>query len=476
MKQLFTLLVLGLFLVNPFQVLGKKKNVQLPTSAYRTYETGENFKVEYTYDEHGHVSLEKRYFKNGDNYLLIDSIAKEYHKLLNGKFIVIKEERKGLQAEYEWGREEDRERKLVYKNPFHYRFTSDYDSKGMKLYEQNESYNFSEAKWIRTYREEAVLNSDGIRIAVWEYEGQSVSILPFTFDNKGRVLTYIDEGEKITYTWGNDGMIASMNFSGDNQNYSFDNITTAFNEVYFDPYNLFPIMERNDDAMDGGVFHFRDIQEYAWNDYTMKRWIFDADFFIGEHKGNIKASIDNEKREIVRIASLAEVEMEKEIYKILDNGGWEISYISAGETTDVSRKEYNEFGALIKDYNFYGEYSSEYSYLREYDEKGRPVKTTYTNFVETYDAWTNTLVETSLEKPTLLSVSVYPNPANNYVVIDGASGAELQVYDLSGRPVYKQEVLETENETINISGWDKGIYLFSIKNELSSSVIKIVIQ
>lgn len=68
-----------------------------------------------------------------------------------------------------------------------------------------------------------------------------------------------------------------------------------------------------------------------------------------------------------------------------------------------------------------------------------------------------------------ISVSLFPNPASYYVVIQGAENAQLQIFDMAGRMVYTIENA-LENQWIDISSLSEGLYfvrVFDGKNSIA---------
>ena len=57
-----------------------------------------------------------------------------------------------------------------------------------------------------------------------------------------------------------------------------------------------------------------------------------------------------------------------------------------------------------------------------------------------------------------IQISVYPNPAKDYVKIEGAEAVEVQVYNAVGQMV---KTIQGSNE-INVSGLVEGVYLLRI--------------
>lgn len=64
-----------------------------------------------------------------------------------------------------------------------------------------------------------------------------------------------------------------------------------------------------------------------------------------------------------------------------------------------------------------------------------------------------------VEEDGVTSLSVYPNPAKDFLYIEGADGETVAIYDVFGRLI-KQE---TYNAGLNISGLEKGVYAVKIK-------------
>jgi Domain of unknown function (DUF4465)/Secretion system C-terminal sorting domain len=73
------------------------------------------------------------------------------------------------------------------------------------------------------------------------------------------------------------------------------------------------------------------------------------------------------------------------------------------------------------------------------------------------------------------SLNVYPNPAKDFIVIDGLNNqAEILIFDLSGREMLKQNVLN--GEKISVSTLSKGIYFLQINNESKVQTKKLIIE
>ena len=72
------------------------------------------------------------------------------------------------------------------------------------------------------------------------------------------------------------------------------------------------------------------------------------------------------------------------------------------------------------------------------------------------------------------SATVFPNPATNYIIVQGTAESIITVSSLSGGIIYKQ-VMADENKTIDVSSWVSGTYLISVEtgnNKTASKIIK----
>lgn len=74
------------------------------------------------------------------------------------------------------------------------------------------------------------------------------------------------------------------------------------------------------------------------------------------------------------------------------------------------------------------------------------------------------------------AIRIYPNPTSDYIRVSGISNApsEFIIFDLSGRTI-KQGIVQNK-KAIDLSGLVSGMYLLSIKSEVSSSTRKIVVR
>jgi YD repeat-containing protein len=450
MKKLILLFVLTLLPAAGFAQSGMAVKtladgrVYLPTAVYR--ESSDGFygqKIEYAYDEFGNTVYEKWSNQNG----AYDEreITRAYHRLPNGEFVLTLEEG----------------------NPFwagdgmKVRHSIAYDDRGMELYDRYERYESGEWKVYRL--REAVLNENGVRTAIRTFNDETgeMEIDPgYTFDGKGRTTQATDDGNTYTFIWNDNDRLTG--FTG-SQEGTFHNMEIVVNDGYFNPYALNPLLERSKPVED----------YYVWNDYTMHEWLFSAD---GDPM-TVRAVEDRTNSEATQTIFVGGVEMMKMTYRKGINGSYYITSTSPSEGgvyTDRQERIYNEYGAVIRDYSAEDDtgdgyhWESETVYERIYDEEGRPVQTTSvyngeTRYTETYEAWTAVTPSGTEALPALPTVEVYPNPAVDVIVIDGApAGSTLAVFDLAGRIVYRQENIGGR-ETVSVASWNKGLYLVTVQ-------------
>ncbi len=69
------------------------------------------------------------------------------------------------------------------------------------------------------------------------------------------------------------------------------------------------------------------------------------------------------------------------------------------------------------------------------------------------------------------NISIYPNPANDILTIDGRYIA-LKIYDLFGKLIFST----TDQNTINISSLSNGLYFIDINTEKGNIVKKITVS
>jgi hypothetical protein len=73
------------------------------------------------------------------------------------------------------------------------------------------------------------------------------------------------------------------------------------------------------------------------------------------------------------------------------------------------------------------------------------------------------------------SIRVYPNPANDYVIVESEmiQNSRIRIYDIAGKEVHQQLNLKDKNN-INVSQFPNGVYTIIITNDQDSAHIKFI--
>ena len=74
----------------------------------------------------------------------------------------------------------------------------------------------------------------------------------------------------------------------------------------------------------------------------------------------------------------------------------------------------------------------------------------------------------------LNSIKTYPNPINDYIIVDNFIPLQLTVYEINGK-ILNEYFLDEGKNKINTSSLSNGLYLFSFKSE-SETRIHLVIK
>ena len=71
------------------------------------------------------------------------------------------------------------------------------------------------------------------------------------------------------------------------------------------------------------------------------------------------------------------------------------------------------------------------------------------------------------------SFEVYPNPATNFITIDSTLEGYYNLVSILGKTVTKGTLRQGDN-TIDLSNFDKGVYLLNVLSDSYSKTIKII--
>ena len=74
------------------------------------------------------------------------------------------------------------------------------------------------------------------------------------------------------------------------------------------------------------------------------------------------------------------------------------------------------------------------------------------------------------------SFTLYPNPANNQITIEVIENGNhiVELFDFSGKRLF-QKNMNNKKEVIDLSSFQNGIYLVSVRNETTVSNQKLII-
>jgi len=75
--------------------------------------------------------------------------------------------------------------------------------------------------------------------------------------------------------------------------------------------------------------------------------------------------------------------------------------------------------------------------------------------------------EVNIFENTEKSVNIFPNPAKDLISISNSKSSNIQIFDITGKIIFTA-TSNSDNFTINISDFEKGIYIIDIKNSKTS--------
>jgi len=76
-----------------------------------------------------------------------------------------------------------------------------------------------------------------------------------------------------------------------------------------------------------------------------------------------------------------------------------------------------------------------------------------------------------------LNVRIYPNPATDFVLIQGENLADVTVFDMTGRQIDYFTLSGNEVEKISCGKWNNGVYFLQVRNnENRVAISKVVVN
>ena len=72
---------------------------------------------------------------------------------------------------------------------------------------------------------------------------------------------------------------------------------------------------------------------------------------------------------------------------------------------------------------------------------------------------------------TISTSTIYPNPANDFIMIETENETEIKIYSVSGQMVLRQSISEGTN-TIDVSKLNSGIYFIDLDGVMNKVVVR----
>lgn len=85
----------------------------------------------------------------------------------------------------------------------------------------------------------------------------------------------------------------------------------------------------------------------------------------------------------------------------------------------------------------------------------------------------NTAIQQIIEENAKSDILLFPNPANTEISLkwkEGFKSSVVKIYDMNGRLVHQQNWNESQQLTVNVSGWPSGVYFINVNVGSSESI------
>lgn len=79
-----------------------------------------------------------------------------------------------------------------------------------------------------------------------------------------------------------------------------------------------------------------------------------------------------------------------------------------------------------------------------------------------------------IEDAAIATLIVFPNPATDALLIGNAAGRVVEVLDMLGQSVWRGR-LNTDNYSLGVEGWARGVYLLQVRGNSGVEVVKFVL-
>lgn len=63
-------------------------------------------------------------------------------------------------------------------------------------------------------------------------------------------------------------------------------------------------------------------------------------------------------------------------------------------------------------------------------------------------------------------IQLYPNPANNYLIIETLNMTEIEIFNIYGQIIYPRKLMNSDKEYLNISDFNSGTYICKIATDI----------
>jgi len=72
-------------------------------------------------------------------------------------------------------------------------------------------------------------------------------------------------------------------------------------------------------------------------------------------------------------------------------------------------------------------------------------------------------------------ISIYPNPAQDYILLNSSGKGVMQIFDMTGKIVYTSNITNT-TQLVDVRNFVKGVYIVNVTSEANTFTKKIVIE
>lgn len=436
-------------------------------------------KLEYTYNDKGFVlmSVENSWDENNKQWLFAEKTAYTYDEYGNTT----------LYLNYDWDANTNQ---WIYYSKWGYR----YDSHGNRELKEVYTWDLANSYWHGFFISESTFDEAGRLTSNWSSNTWDHSTMQWRSLNKN-VYEYDSNGNYLTSNY------------FERQDETSDWEWKKRRDYYYDENeDLIQIKEYSrTDAESEWVFTANTLYTFDTEHRTLTYIVYDWDFsnevwktsvdyeYDYDAYGNLILSARYSNAQGRQIQSMSEYQYDSNGNNLyLRSRSWSWNY-STNENELMSdyfyENEYNTEGqlTLTTSKNWYlssNEWSGSKSEIT-YDYQGnrsQSVNYQWNNSLELwilddrYTYYYSDQVISSVSLPIGINeIKTYPNPASDYVVFDvGAPSAIVQLFDMQGKKVLSQALLETKQ--IDVSGFKRGVYFYKIIYAGKSFSGKIIIK